>query len=87
MPANLENSVVAPGLEKVSFHSNPKERQCLLVGSLISFSNLRFLAMYCEYVNPLQCSCLGNPRDRGAWWAAIYGVAQSRTRVTWLSLA
>ena len=28
MPANLENSVVAKGLEKVSFHSNPKERQC-----------------------------------------------------------
>ena len=30
--------------------------------------------------NPLQCSCLENPKDRGAWWAAIYGVAQSRTR-------
>ena len=30
--------------------------------------------------NPLQCSCLENPRDGGAWWAAIYGVAQSRTR-------
>ena len=29
--------------------------------------------------NPLQCSCLENPRDRGAWWAAIYGVAQDRT--------
>ena len=29
--------------------------------------------------NPLQCSCLENPRDGGAWWAAIYGVAQSRT--------
>ena len=29
--------------------------------------------------NPLQCSCLENPRDSGAWWAAIYGVAQSRT--------
>ena len=28
--------------------------------------------------NPLQCSCLENPRDGGAWWAAIYGVAQSR---------
>ena len=27
--------------------------------------------------NPLQCSCLENPRDRGAWWAAIYGIAQS----------
>ena len=29
--------------------------------------------------NPLQCSCLENPRDRGAWWAAVYGVAHSRT--------
>ena len=35
--------------------------------------------------NPLQCSCLENPRDGGAWWAAVYGVAQSRTRLTWLS--
>ena len=34
--------------------------------------------------NPLQCSCLENPRDRGAWWAAIYGVAQSQTRLKWL---
>ena len=31
--------------------------------------------------NPLQRSCLENPRDRGAWWADIYGVAQSRTRL------
>ena len=31
--------------------------------------------------NPLQCSCLENPRDRGAWWASVYGVAQSRTRL------
>ena len=31
--------------------------------------------------NPLQCSCLENPRDWGAWWAAVYGVAQSRTRL------
>ena len=35
--------------------------------------------------NPLQCSCLENPRDRGAWWAAIYGVTQSRTGLMWLS--
>ena len=35
--------------------------------------------------NRLQCSCLENPRDRGAWWAAIYGVAQSRTRLKRLS--
>ena len=35
--------------------------------------------------NPLQCSWLENPRDGGAWWAAVYGVAQSRTRLKWLS--
>ena len=35
--------------------------------------------------NPLHCSCLENPRDGGAWWAAVYGVAQSRTRLKWLS--
>jgi len=35
--------------------------------------------------NPLQCSCLENPRDCGAWWAAVYGVAQSRTRLKRLS--
>ena len=31
--------------------------------------------------NPLQCSCLENPRDGGAWWAAVYRVAQSQTRL------
>ena len=35
--------------------------------------------------NPLQCSCLENPRDGGAWGAAVYGVAQSQTRLKWLS--
>ena len=35
--------------------------------------------------NPLQCSCLQNPRDGGAWWAAVCGVAQSRTRLKWVS--
>ena len=35
--------------------------------------------------NPLQCSSLENPRDGGAWWAVVYGVAQSRTRLKWLS--
>ena len=36
--------------------------------------------------NPLHCSCLENPRDSGAWWAAVYGVAQSRTRLKQLSM-
>ena len=35
--------------------------------------------------NPFQCSCLENPRDGGTWWAAVYGVAQSQTRLKWLS--
>ena len=35
--------------------------------------------------NPLQCSCLENPRDSGAWWAAVYGVTESRTQLKWLS--
>ena len=35
--------------------------------------------------NPLQCSCLENPRDGGAWWTAVNGVAQSQTQLKWLS--
>ena len=35
--------------------------------------------------NPLQCSCLENPRDGGAWWAAVSGVSQSQTRLKRLS--
>ena len=36
-------------------------------------------------LDPLQCSCLENPRDGGAWWAAVYGVTRSQTRLKWLS--
>ena len=36
--------------------------------------------------NPLQCSCLENPVDRGTWWAAVHGVAQSRARLKRLSV-
>ena len=35
--------------------------------------------------NPVQCSCLEKSRDGGAWWAAVYGVTQSWTRLKWLS--
>ena len=38
-----------------------------------------------QNLSALQCSCLENPRDGGAWWAAVYGVAQSRTRLKQLS--
>ena len=43
---------------------------------------------YCDFIgngNPLQCSCLENPRDRGAWWAPVYGIAQSLTQLKRLS--
>ena len=39
-----------------------------------------------ENGNPLQYSCLENPVDRGAWWVAVHGVAQSRTRLKQLSM-
>ena len=52
--------------------------------------NFIFCLDVCHYIgegngNPCQRSCLENPRDRGAWWAAIYGVAQSWTRLKLLS--
>ena len=40
---------------------------------------LHFDALEKVMANPLQCSCLENPRDGGAWWAAVYGVAESDT--------
>ena len=39
-----------------------------------------------EHGNPLQYSCLENPMDRGAWWAAVHKVAKSQTRLKWLSV-
>ena len=50
------------------------------------FSSGFFKYFYSSFIgegngNPLHCSCLENPRDGGAWWAAVYGVAQSRTRL------
>ena len=36
--------------------------------------------------NPLQCSCLENPRDRGAWWAAVSGILQART-LEWVAIS
>ena len=64
-------------------------------GRLQSMGSLRFrhnwatsLSLSCigeGNGNPLQCSCLENPRDGGAWWAAVYGVAQSQIRLKQLS--
>ena len=50
---------------------------------------LRFLGTSVREGNgtPLQCSCLEDPRDGGAWWAAINGIAESRTRLSDLAAA
>ena len=48
-------------------------------------TSLSLLCIGEENGNPLQCSCLENPKDRGAWWAAVSGVTQSWTRLKWLS--
>ena len=51
---------------------------------MISLSLFTFMHWRRKW-QPLQCSCLENPRDGGAWWAAVYGIAQSRTRLKRLS--
>ena len=72
---------------KIPWMEEPGRLQCM--GSLrIGHNWATSLSLSCigkGNGNPLQCSCLENPRDGGAWWAAVYGVAQSRTRLKWLS--
>ena len=57
--------------------------KCLFLSVQLIAEGILFINQW--YDNPLQCSCLENPMDRGAWWAAVYGVAQSRTRLKRLS--
>ena len=81
MPANLENSAVATGQEKV-FIPIPKK------GSTKECSNYHTIALISHASNgegggtPLQYSCLKNPMDGGAWWATVHGVVSSRTRLS-----
>ena len=58
-----------------------KNNHCIFYWSIITLKDLNGEGNG----NPLQCSCLENPRDGGAWWAAIYGVTQSQTRLKQLS--
>ena len=72
MSANLEKSVVATGLEKVNFHSNSKER-------------MPKNAQTDAQLHSSQYTCLENPMDGGAWWAAVHGVTRSWTQLSDLS--
>ena len=74
---------------RIPWTEEPARLQCM--GSLESDTTERLpfhFSLSCTGEgngNPLQCSCLENPRDGGAWWAAVYGVAQSRPRLKRLS--
>ena len=70
---------------------SPLPLASLLFSAVLLSAFLSFSQGFCASLigdgsgNPLQYSCLENPRDRGAWWAAIYGVAQSWTQLKRLS--
>ena len=78
LPHNfLRNSRIPPQLEKN--HVVPRSWQEEALAHQGVSREVPCSALKGETVPVLQCSCLENPRDGGAWWAAIYGVAQSRT--------
>ena len=66
---------------EISYSSNHTVHSLFRLASFTKNMNLRFQGSG----TPLQYSCLENPMDGGAWWAADYGVAQSRTRLKWFS--
>ena len=71
---------------KIPWMEEPGRLQSLGSQSRIRLSDFTFTFHFGEgNGNPLQCSCLENPRDGAAWWAAVCGVAQSRTRLEQLS--
>ena len=93
LAATHKRLIIFSNLEKLS-HYFFKYFCSLPSGMPVIFSHLRLSRLHFHFSlscigegngNPLQCSCLENPRDGGAWWAAICGVAQSRTRLKWLS--
>ena len=74
---------------KIPWMEEPGRRQFMGLLELDTTEQLHFhFLLWCigeGNGNPLQYSCLENPRDGGAWWVAVYGVAQSRTRLKRLS--
>ena len=58
------------------------ERIAVHLGSQVPVPAQRQGGMFCLIWHPLQCSCLEDPRDGGAWWPAVHGVAKSRTQLS-----
>ena len=79
MSANLENSAVAIGLEKVSFHSKPKERQCQRMLKLLH--NCTHLAKSLQ-----SCPTLCNPTDSSPPGSPVPGILQART-LEWVTIS
>ena len=70
----------------LSFFTYPGNRPHRIFGSVFEPAIHFYTSLYGEgNGNPLEYSCLENPVDRGAWWAAVHKVAQSQTRLKWLS--
>ena len=71
------------GLQPMGSPGVTKTFTCFQLKLLINMSFLLtgVISFFIRNGNPLQCPCLENPRDGGAWWAAVYGVARSRTRL------
>ena len=81
--SGLENSMdyIVYGIAKSQiqlsdFHFHALEKEMATHSSVLAW---RIPRPWDSPGNPLQCSCLENPKDWGAWWAAVYGVAQSQT--------
>ena len=69
---------------KIPWTEAPGRLQSMGLLSWTQLSDFTFTSLSCigeGNGNPLQCSCLEDPRDGGAWWAAVYGVTQSQTRL------
>ena len=75
----------APALRPGAIAQSPGREAALAWASLAQRSPASSVLAR-EGGNPLQCSCLESPKDCGAWWAAVYGVAHSRTRLKRLSI-
>ena len=88
-PGNLPKPGIEPwslARQADSLPSEPPGKPVIVSQTFLAFGDLDGFEKCCSCVgegnsNPLQCSCLENHRDGGAWWAAVYGVAQSRTRL------
>ena len=86
MPANLENSAVATGLVKVSFHSNPKERQCQRIFKLL-YNCSHFTCQQCNAQNPSrQASTVCEPRTSRftSWVQKSQGTRYQIANICWI---